>query len=582
MMNNNNLIKHKYLRLSVIATATLLMAACNDDDIDDIFLPPVVTPDSACSAVSPLPTGLPVSITALTAEGKLLQFTPGGATGVSTLLTISGLQAGESVVGIDYRPADGKLVALVKSGTVGQLYTIDRTTGQATLLSRTGTNLLTLAGTRYGIDFNPVPGALRIISDNEENYRLVFSADLSTYSVNIDTPLNPAANTISAAYSNSFTGTPVTTLYGLDSVTDNLVLQGGIDGATNPNSGVLTPVGSLGVNFSERAGFDIDGVTGTGIAALNVAGTNSTGIYAINLRTGSASCLGTIPAPRGQLVTDIAIPTPAPAIAYGLTTSNQLVSFRPNAAGVSSLLSGPIAITGLGLNETIVGMDIRPKTGALTIVTRNIVTNVGAVYEVNRSTAAATLINANAGQTLSFITSATVFGVDFNPVPNALRIVSNANDNIRLTFPTGTTGYNVVVDGAITPAAQTSAAAYTNNFDGTTSTRLYVIDTMSNQLKYQNPPNDGTQIVVGSLGITTDSSNSAMDIIGGSGVGAALSTDIGTNIGNTVTYAALTVGGSSNLYRINLQSGAATQVGTTPIGGTTPLVLKGLAIRVSK
>lgn len=581
-MNNNNLIKHKYLRLSVIATATLLMAACNDDDIDDIFLPPVVTPDSACSAVSPLPTGLPVSITALTAEGKLLQFTPGGATGVSTLLTISGLQAGESVVGIDYRPADGKLVALVKSGTVGQLYTIDRTTGQATLLSRTGTNLLTLAGTRYGIDFNPVPGALRIISDNEENYRLVFSADLSTYSVNIDTPLNPAANTISAAYSNSFTGTPVTTLYGLDSVTDNLVLQGGIDGATNPNSGVLTPVGSLGVNFSERAGFDIDGVTGTGIAALNVAGTNSTGIYAINLRTGSASCLGTIPAPRGQLVTDIAIPTPAPAIAYGLTTSNQLVSFRPNAAGVSSLLSGPIAITGLGLNETIVGMDIRPKTGALTIVTRNIVTNVGAVYEVNRSTAAATLINANAGQTLSFITSATVFGVDFNPVPNALRIVSNANDNIRLTFPTGTTGYNVVVDGAITPAAQTSAAAYTNNFDGTTSTRLYVIDTMSNQLKYQNPPNDGTQIVVGSLGITTDSSNSAMDIIGGSGVGAALSTDIGTNIGNTVTYAALTVGGSSNLYRINLQSGAATQVGTTPIGGTTPLVLKGLAIRVSK
>ena len=580
-MKNNNPIRSKYLRLSVIATATLLMAACNNDDADD-FVAGIVGPDSACTAVSPLPSGLPVTVTALTEEGKLLQFTPGGSSSVSSLKTISGLQAGESIIGIDYRPADGKLVALAKSGNVGQLYTINTTNGQATLIPRMGTNPLTLAGTRYGIDFNPVPGALRIISDNEENYRLVFSPDFTSYTVNIDTPLNPAANVISAAYTNSFTGAAVTTLYGLDSVTDNLVLQGGVDGATNPNSGVLSTVGPLGVNFGERAGFDIDGVTGTGIAALNVAGTTSTGIYAINLATGSASCLGTVPAPKGQLVTDIAIPTPAPAIAYGLTTSNQLVSFRPNAAGVSSLLSGPTAITGLGLNETIVGMDIRPKTGALTIVTRNTVTNAGAVYEVNRTTAAATLKNPNAGQTLSFTAGATVFGVDFNPVPNALRIVNNANDNIRLTFPADTAGYNVVTDVAITPAAQNSAAAYTNNFDGTTSTRLYVIDTTSNQLKYQNPPNAGTQVVVGSLGIITDSSNSAMDIIGGSGVNAALATDIGTNVGNTVTYAALTVGGSSNLYRINLQSGAATQVGTTPIGGTTPLVLKGLAVLVSK
>ncbi len=585
-MRTINLISQNHFRLGLITALILSLAACgSDDDMDAVVGPidtnPNLTPDSACTAVSPLPVGLPATVTALTESGKLVQFTPNTATG-SVPITISGLQAGESVVAIDYRPADSKLIALAKLGSVGQLYTIDLTTGQATLLTRTGATGLDLKGTRFGIDFNPVPGALRIVSDAEENYRLVFSSDLTSYAVNVDSALTPVGHLVSAAYTNSFTGAPVTTLYLLDSMSGSLVLQGGIDGSTNPNTGSITSVGALGVTFNDRAGFDIDGVTGVGLAALNVAKTTSTGLYSINLATGSASCVGTIQAPKGQLVVDIAIPTPAPAIAYGLTTSNQLVSFRPNAAGITTLISSPTTITGIGANESIVGMDIRPKTGALTIVTRHTLTHAGAIYEVNRSSAVATLISANAGQNLLFNPAATNFGVDFNPVPNALRILNNAHENFRLTFPADVSGYNVISDGAITPAGNSGSAAYTNNFDGALTTRLYVIDPTSNQLKYQNPPNSGTQVVIGSLGIIADSQNSGMDIIGGAGIDAATPAEIGINIGNTVTYAALTVTGRSNLYRINLQTGAATQVGTTPIGGTTPIVLKDLAIRVVK
>lgn len=535
-------------------------------------------PPAACTAVSPLPAGLPATAVALTSAGKLVRFTPGSTAG-GNVLNVLGLQAGEELLGIDYRPADGALIALTKNGTAGAVLRIDAVTGETTRFTRIGAIDLTLAGTRYGVDFNPVPGALRIVGDNEENYRLVFSgAALDRYTVNLDTALTPAGNVVAAAYTNNFTGTPVTTLYNLDSTANTLLVQGGIDGAANPNTGTLATVpGGLGVDFDERAGFDVDGVTGIALAALNVAGASSTGLYSVDLGTGAAVCIGTVPAPVGERAVGLAIATPAPAVAYGLTVSNALVSFTPNAAGVASA-TAPVAITGLGANDTVVGIDVRPRTGVLTALTRDTVTHEGKLYTLDPVTGAASLIAANAGMMLAFDAVSTVFGVDFNPVPNALRIVNDTEQNLRLTFPAGTAGYNVNTDLAINPAVgSSSAAGYTNNFDGATATRLYVIDTTSNELKFQSPPNDGVQTVVGPLGVTTADGNSGMDIIGGAGVTAA-----NLNIGNTVTYAALTVGAVSNLYRINLETGAATQVGTGPIGGASPVLLKGLAVRVRK
>lgn len=539
-------------------------------------------PVAACTPGTP-PAGLPASAVALTTSGKLVRFQPGSATAGGNVLNVLGLGATETLVGIDYRPVDGALIGVTRTGTAGALVRIDEVTGEITRLVASGATALTLAGTRYGVDFNPVPGALRIVGDNEENYRLVFSGtNLSTYTVNLDTALNPAGNVVGAAYTNNFTGTPLTTLYVLDSTSNTLLTQGGIDSATNPNSGALVAVagtpGNTGVDFEDTAGLDIDGVTGVALATLNLAGAVSTGVYSLDLGTGAATCIGTVPAPEGELAFGIAIPTPDPALAYGLTTGNGLVTFTPNAAGVASV-TGPVAITGLVSGaEVIVGMDFRPRTGQLVIVTRDpsdATVNLGRLYNVDPATGVATQIAANS-TVLDFADTATVFGVDFNPVPNALRVVNEAGENFRLTFPAGTAGYNVTADLAINPAGTSAAAGYTNNFDGATATRLYVIDTASNQLKFQSPPNDGTQTVVGSgLGITAADHNAGFDIIGGAGVTAA-----GVNIGNTVSLAAITVGAASNLYRVNLETGTATLIGT--IGGGSPQTLKGLAVRVRK
>jgi hypothetical protein len=44
-------------------------------------------------------------------------------------------------------------------------------------------------------------------------------------------------------------------------------------------------------------------------------------------------------------------------------------------------------------------------------------------------------------------------------------------------------------------------AAYTNGFNGATTTTLYDISGTTDQLFTQNPPNGGTLILVGSLGV---------------------------------------------------------------------------------
>jgi hypothetical protein len=562
------------LLLAACASAVALSTAgCNDDKSQVLTF--------SCDAPAVLPDGLPASALVLTSDRRLLNVNPATAAAIGNPVAITGIPASEQILGIDFRPADSVLIAVTRSGTAGALYSINPATGAATAL--TTSTPLTLTGTSFGVDFNPVPGALRIVSDAEENLRLTFPTPTS-YAVNVDTGLSPAATVVAAAYSNNFAGTPVTTLYNLDAGSGSLLTQGGVDSVNNPNGGGLATVGSLGVVFNDQAGFDIDGVTGTALAVLNVQGASASRLYTVDLGSGAATCLGAVPAlPAGTTATDLAIPVPAPAQAFGLLAGNRLVSFTPNANGIGSV-SAPVTITGLGSGEDVVGIDIRPANGALIALAYNAATGAGALYDVVPASGAATVIPANSGSAgLTFTSGTGAFGFDFNPVPGALRILTNTGQNYRLAFPSGSAGYTVNVDGAVNPAGSaTSGAGYTQNYAGTTATRLYVIDSNDNTLRLQSPPNDGTQRVIGPLGVTATDGASGFDIIGGAGVRATDATAAGSNIGNAVSFLALNAGGTTTLYRVNLATGAATQIGTTPVGGASPILLRGLAVRVRK
>jgi hypothetical protein len=205
-------------------------------------------------------------------------------------LTISGLQAGEQVVAIDFRPASGHLYGL---GSSSRLYIISTTTGAATQVGPSGA--FALGGISFGFDFNPTVDRIRVVSDADLNLRLhpgsgsLAAADSNLLYATGDPNQGANPNVVASAYSNNLAGAGSTTLYGIDSNLDVLVIQ------NPPNGGVLNTVGPLGVDAPGPMGFDI--VTSGGVdsayATLRVGG--STGLYRIDLATGAATLVGSFP-----------------------------------------------------------------------------------------------------------------------------------------------------------------------------------------------------------------------------------------------------------------------------------------------
>ena len=233
---------------------------------------------------------------------------------------ITGLN-GQDLIGIDVRPANNVLYGV---GNFGGLFTIDPNTRVATQVAAAAP--VALQGTRFGVDFNPVPDRLRIVSDTDQNLRV----NVDTGATIVDGPLQFGAgqpgvtgvnpNVTAAAYTNSFgpsprngAGQPTgagTTLYGIDvrGVEDRVVIQ------NPPNDGTLTVVGPLGFDASALTGFDIGFENGAnlGFAALQQTGGGVSRLYSINLATGGATLLGDLGG--GALVDGIAvIPEPASA-----------------------------------------------------------------------------------------------------------------------------------------------------------------------------------------------------------------------------------------------------------------------------
>ena len=237
-------------------------------------------------------------------SNRLFSFDSATPGAVSPFVTVTGLLPGTSLVGIDFRPATpGQLVGVGLVGTSGSVYEISTLTGAATLIN----SGFTLTGTAFGVDFNPVANALRLVSNADQNLRIVTGG---SGAVNVDTPLNPGdPSVVGAAYSNNVAGGVggQTTLYVIDSGTDQLLTQGTVNfpPGTSPNTGTLSPVGALGFNTSDLVGFDISSFTGVALASFTPVTGAASSLFSINLSTGAATLVGSIGG--GIIVDGIAI-----------------------------------------------------------------------------------------------------------------------------------------------------------------------------------------------------------------------------------------------------------------------------------
>ena len=499
-----------------LAAAVLTACGGGGDDSDEPATAPVAVGDTVV----------------LTASGKLLSFnraTPGTTVGS---VASSGLPAGETLLGIDYRPADNLLYGL---SSAGKLYTLDPSTGVVTAKSTlvadatdTTDPFARLTGESFGVDFNPVADRLRVVSNTGQDLRINVDTGATTTDGTV-ARAGASASVSAAGYTNSFAGTTTTLLYVIDAAAGQLYLQ------DPPNNGTLGTPLPLGVAGAATNGFDIDARTNIGYAALTT-GSAST-LYTVDLATGAAKSLGAIAG--GEAVRGLALRQSAAPSALGLTADNRLVAFNPAAP---STLTATVAISGLAANERIVGIDVRPNGGLLFGLS-----STARLYTIDAATGAATFkaaLAADAADLTAPYTGLTgsVVAVDFNPVADRLRVITSSGQNLRINVDTGAT----TTDGSInrTGAAPiVAAAAYGNSFAGTTSTTLYDFDADSVTLSLQNPPNDGTLVPVGIASQAFTVGSIAFDIAGGN---------------NGLPLAALRTGstGPSTLYTVTLTTGA--------------------------
>lgn len=228
-----------------------------------------------CGFAAPV---LAVPLAGLQGGTTLVFFDSASPSVIIATRTITGLQAGETIVGIDRRPNGGGLYGL---GSTGRIYLINPNNGNTLQI---GTGALTLIGTAFGIDFNPTVDRIRIVSDTGQNLRA--NPDTGALAAT-DSNLNGGATgAVGAAYTNNFAGAVTTTLFDINHTTDALYIQ------SPPNAGTLVLVGALGVDTSASVGFDIT-ATGQAFAVLNVGGVSS--LYSINTTTGAATLVGAVP-----------------------------------------------------------------------------------------------------------------------------------------------------------------------------------------------------------------------------------------------------------------------------------------------
>lgn len=222
---------------------------------------------------------------ATTPSNELVQFTSQAPARILTREPIGGLAAGETIVGMDQRPATGQLYALTSTG---RLLVIERSSGDIRAIGAA----IPLTGTQFGFDFNPVADRIRITSDTDINLRVHPDTGVVTADTNLSyAPGDAGAGAdpfiAAAGYTFSAFGNPpaTTELFGIDASRDSLVKQ------DPPNAGTLSTVGALGVDGAAAMHLDIAGDQ-TRYAAFARQGETAMQLWRINT-AGAASAAGT-------------------------------------------------------------------------------------------------------------------------------------------------------------------------------------------------------------------------------------------------------------------------------------------------
>ena len=252
--------------------------------------------------------------------------------------------------------------------------------------------------------------------------------------------------------------------------------------------------------------------------------------------------------------------------AVAITASHQFIKFN---AGQPQKILSSMPIKGLQPGESILGIDYRVSKDTLYALGSS-----GRLYTLNEDTAQLTPVGA---APFAVKLDGALFGFDFNPTVDRIRVISQSSQNLRLHPDTGAVVDSnpnvegVQIDGPLSYASGDAhfgkkpsvvGAAYSYNKADPKITTNFALDAATGSLITQgsregsNPmvsPNTGQLFTVGQLGVNFD--DAAFDI-------QALS---------DVAFAALAGQAlrGTRWYTIDLKTGAAQFIGT--IGSAEPI-----------
>jgi hypothetical protein len=306
---------------------------------------------------------------AITTGNNLVSFNSADPSTVMTTVPVTGLQPGESILKIDFRPANGTLFAL---SDAGRIYSINTGTGTATAA---GSAPIAVTGSAFGFDFNPTVDRIRLTSNDGQNLRLnpnnggLAATDKPLVYADTDDNAGRAPNIVASAYTNNAAGVSSTTLYNIDANLNTLVRQ------APPNDGILNTVGSLGVDVGSVSGFDILGNTAA-FAVINSS------LYTIDLNSGAASLVGRIGG--GEGIRDIALAVSSIPAARRDAACDQLVG----ANSVARIAGSGVFCRVLVQNTVFTGTGA--EIGSQAVIDRGIVQAVD-VFAIQNGTGTPTL-----------------------------------------------------------------------------------------------------------------------------------------------------------------------------------------------
>ncbi len=265
-----------------------------------------------------------------TASNRLVSFRANDPGKLLSSVPISNLAGAETISAIDFRPATGELFALTSSNRVLR---VNPATGQGVEVGVAIDGVSFAAGNPVGLDFNPTVDRLRIVNSANDNVRYnpvtsslaATDTDLAFIGTDLNVGVDP--NVSASAYDrNDNDAATATTLFGIDSVLNILVRQGAVNGSAtdvagggSPNGGLLTTLGSLGVDPTNQIGFDISGAgrngDGAALAVMQLQGEAVSKLFQINTSAsttnqplGTATLIGTVGG--GEVLVAMAIAPP--------------------------------------------------------------------------------------------------------------------------------------------------------------------------------------------------------------------------------------------------------------------------------